>query len=156
MTASHSGRYLLLVGCSQRKTDQSTKCSAIERYDGVNYRVLRKLRRKGLFPSTLDVLIISAKFGLLEACSPIEKYDLRMTSARALELQADVGAALDTILAREQYAAVFVNVGKTYRIALDRSAELHRLGDKVIYASGGIGMKMAAMREWILHLPGQR
>ncbi|HEU0026255.1 MAG TPA: hypothetical protein VFQ25_03995 [Ktedonobacterales bacterium] len=146
------GRYLLMVACSQRKTSSTRPCPAIERYDGVNYRVLRNLKRQGLWPENLDIVIISAKFGLLDASAPIENYDLRMTRDRALALQRDVSAGLDARLRQTDYVEVFVNVGATYRLALEQSGELRRLGGRARYASGGIGIKMGEMRRWILHL----
>jgi cytoplasmic iron level regulating protein YaaA (DUF328/UPF0246 family) len=147
-----SPRQLLLVACSQRKSNQPGKCPAIERYDGVNYLILHKLQRQGQLPPTLDILILSAKYGLIQASTPIETYDLRMTFDRALEMQAQVSQTLDGVLSQHDYAAVFINLGKAYRVALDKSQQLTALGDRVTYAPGGIGVKMAAMRQWILSL----
>lgn len=152
MSANTKARYLLIVACSQRKASAARPLPAIDRYDGVNYRVLHNLKRQGLWPENLDVVIISAKFGLLDANALIENYDLRMTRDRALALQSDVSAGLDAHLQQTDYAEVFVNVGATYRLALERSNELRRLGGRARYASGGIGMKMGEMRQWILHL----
>ncbi len=146
------GRYLLIVACSQRKTGATRPLPAIERYDGVNYRVLRNLKRQGLWPENLDVVIISAKYGLLDANTSIEDYDLRMTRDRALALQGEISAGLDARLRRTDYTEVFVNVGATYRLALEQSRELRQLGGRTRYASGGIGMKMGEMRRWIIHL----
>jgi len=147
-----SPRQLLLVACSQRKSNQPGKCPAIERYDGVNYLILHKLQRQGQLPPTLDIWILSAKYGLIQAGTPIETYDLRMTFDRALEMQAQVSQALDGVLSQHDYAAVFINLGKVYRVALDQSQQLTVLADRVTYAPGGIGVKMAAMRQWILSL----
>ena len=81
MSTEH--RYLLIVACSQRKRSDPGLLPAIERYDGVNFRVLRKARREGYWPENLDVLILSAKYGLLKPDTLIEDYDSRMTQERA-------------------------------------------------------------------------
>ena len=71
--------YLLIVTCSQRKRPDPGLLPAIERYDGVHFRVLRKARQEGHWPANLDVLIVSTKYGLLDLDTAIENYDLRMT-----------------------------------------------------------------------------
>lgn len=153
---SSSGNSLLILGCSQRKSASSGVCPAIDRYDGVNYRVLRKvLHERGRLPY-LAVLILSAKYGLLDAQTPIEAYDQRMTHNRALALQIRVGTDLDATLSSHDYQEVFINVGKTYRLALGKSQELTRQASKVRWASGGIGEKMAEMRRWLFSLPIER
>lgn len=83
-------RYLLIVGCSQRKRSDPGLLPAIERYDGVNFRVLRKAKREGYWPANLDVLILSTKYGLIKPETPIEDYDLRMTRGQALKLQSEI------------------------------------------------------------------
>ncbi len=53
-------RSLLVLSCSQRKRPDSSLLPAIERYDGGNHRLLRKAKREGHWPESLDVLILSA------------------------------------------------------------------------------------------------
>jgi cytoplasmic iron level regulating protein YaaA (DUF328/UPF0246 family) len=77
---------LLILACSARKRLDRSALPAIERYDGVNFRILKKLQREHAFPHDLDVLILSAKYGLLRPETPIEAYNLKMTEARAAEL----------------------------------------------------------------------
>ena len=57
--------YLLIISCSQRKVETSEPLPALERYDGPTYRTLRKAMHEGRIPKNLDVLIISAKYGLI-------------------------------------------------------------------------------------------
>ena len=145
-------RYLLLLACSQRKRTDSTPLPAIERYTGVNFQVLHKAQREGYLPENLDILILSAKYGLLEAKSPIDYYDLKMTSSRAKELQANTSQQLDLILSQTTYKEIFINFGKTYLTAFNSSAMLPQLEQRVIYAAGGIGQKMAQMKEWLYNI----
>lgn len=141
-------RYLLIISCSQRKRTDPEPMPAIERYDGVNFRMLRRLRRQGELPANLDILIVSAKYGLLRGDDAITWYDQRMTRQRALELQASTSNNLDGILRTATYQEIFVNLGKDYMPTLRNSKAI--LGTKTIYAAGGIGRKMAQMKEWIV------
>jgi hypothetical protein len=70
MNAGHI--YLLIVTCSQRKRSDLELLPALERYDGIFFRILRKALREGHWSGTLEVLIISAKYGLLELDTVIE------------------------------------------------------------------------------------
>lgn len=141
--------HLLIVACSQRKRPDPGLLPAIERYDGVNFRVLRKARREGYWPENLDVLILSAKYGLVGPDMLIECYEFPMTLERALALQPATAAGLDACLAQTDYCEVFVNMGQTYLVALAQSRELHRQTEKVRYATGAIGKKMSQMKGWL-------
>lgn len=146
------GRYLLLMGCSQRKHPKDGLVPALELYDGVNYRVLHKAKQDGYWPATLQVLILSAKHVLLDPQTLVEHYDQCMTRERALTLQQKAGADLDAILTQQPFDEVFINLGKLYLLALATSQELPRLGARAHYAKGGIGEKMAEMKRWLIHI----
>ena len=88
-------RYLLIIACSQRKLSDPGLVPAIARYDGGQFRVLRKAHRDGYLSNYLDVLILSAKYGLIKACTPIANYEQRMNRKRASELKAQVSSQLE-------------------------------------------------------------
>ena len=50
--------YLLIVACSQRKQFDAGLLSAIERYDGPTFQVLRKWQRDRGWPDTLTILVL--------------------------------------------------------------------------------------------------
>lgn len=141
-------RRLLILSCSDRKRSDKNKLPAWERYDGVSFRLLKKLEREHSFPKNLDVVILSAKYGLLSPDAPIANYNLKMTASRARQLAPSVSKRLDEWLRRRKYADVFVNLGKAYLSALALSEELPKRSPS--YAQGGIGRKMKQMKEWIL------
>ena len=145
-------KYLLLVSCSQRKNSDSGLLPAIERYDGVNFRVLRKAQREGYFAENLDILILSAKYGLIESDYPIEDYECKMTEGRALILQSEVSSSLDSHLNRNDYREIFLNLGKTYLIAIELSDGIRRADQRILYTTGGIGCKMSQMKKWLYEL----
>jgi hypothetical protein len=47
---------LLILACSARKRLDKSALPAIERYDSVNFRILKKLQREQNFPNDLNVL----------------------------------------------------------------------------------------------------
>lgn len=154
MEIESAPRYLIIIACSQRKRPGAGLLLAIERYDGVNFRVLRKAIQEGYWPENFDVLILSARYGLIRWDTLIEDYDVKMTRKRALALQSKVSADLDAYLAQTNYKEIFVNLGKDYLIALAKCEKLAGLTERVIYATGGIGKKMSQMKKW-LHVISQ-
>jgi hypothetical protein len=148
MVADAVPRLLMILACSARKRHDQGTLPALARYDGVNYRVLRKAQREKRVPDTLDVLILSAEYGILDAQDQIPNYDRLMTPTRARELQPHVARALAARLAAARYEEVFIVVGKTYRIALETAEGVHD-ADRVIYACGGIGEQMSELKQWL-------
>lgn len=139
---------LLILSCSQRKNQSSTPLPAFSRYDGVCFKVLHKLERTARLPDDLRIFMLSAEYGLLSAGQEIDYYDRVMTPARARELCSAVGIALDAELRATSFTEGFVNLGRLYLPALAASSMLKQL--PITYAAGGIGQKMAQMKEWIV------
>lgn len=141
--------YLLIMACSGRKLPTAGLIPAIDRYDGVNFRVLKKAQREGYFPSNLDILIISAKHGLIKPETLIENYDIRMTNKRSLELRDSVSQSLDKHLSNNQYLEIFLNLGKDYLKTISNSKNLTEFSGDLVVGEGRIGQKMAQMKAWI-------
>ncbi|SKB15099.1 hypothetical protein PL11201_690120 [Planktothrix sp. PCC 11201] len=59
---------------------------AIERYNGVAFRVVRKFLQEQT-TDYLDIFILSAKFGLIPAYQLIPNYDQKMDRVRSQELK---------------------------------------------------------------------
>ena len=141
-------KYLLLISCSQRKIATETPHPAIDVYDGPAYRTLRKMRRENRLPKNLDILIISARYGLLFSSDPVTDYDLKMTKARAS--QPDFRRHVTTCLKNYQevgkYQQVFVNLGRVYMKVIEN---FHWGLISYLEASGGIGQRTAQMKAWI-------
>ena len=149
--------YLLIISCSQRKIKTPGVLPAMDRYDGPTYRTLRKFCPDGIMPENLDVVIISAKHGLLQCKQLITHYDQQMTTERADELRPEVQAELKRLIedTREcsfssgAYDQVFINLGKTYMRTLDG---FHWGTISTMEASGGIGLKTQQMKAWLERL----
>ena len=142
---------LLLISCSDCKHTSPEPLSAIERYNGMVYRIMRKARREGYWPRNTDVLIVSAQYGLISEDTPIGRYDQKMTKARSLELQQSVSCFLDEMLKEGHYDEIFINVGKMYMQSVSASTELDRVRSVglVKEAAGGIGMRLQQTKDWI-------
>ncbi|MGD2247882.1 MAG: peroxide stress protein YaaA [Candidatus Methanofastidiosia archaeon] len=142
--------YLLVIGCSQTKDSSPHPMKALERYQGVNFRVIKKFRRERKFPDDLDIVIISAKYGLLRADSVIDDYNMRMTHSRAQELHDHIIKKLKELVSQKKYDEIFVNMGKDYLPAIKGVETLVEC--PVVYAQGRIGEKMAAMKQWLIRI----
>lgn len=138
-------RSLLLIACSARKrVNPPEPIRALDRYDGVFFRVLRKWIRNAprSFP---EVLIISAKFGLIGSDALIPSYDYRMTAGRARELMKGIRSSLSQHLAQNSYTRIFVNLGKNYRSTVDGIPAL----EQATWANGPIGLRARQTKEWL-------
>ena len=143
-------KYLLIVSCTATKDPRPGTMSAFNRY---NFDVLKKAKREGYYPPNLDLLILSAKYGLITPDTPIADYDCVMIGDRARELQQRVSAKLDRHLLQKDYQEIFVNLGANYLIAIQQAREIRHQSQRVIYAEGGIGSKKGHMKRWILSIP---
>lgn len=151
------GRRCLIIGCSQKKNVSVGSVSAIERYDGPSFRVLRKfLREEPAAKSHLHVLVLSAKFGLINGQEQIGVYDQRMTRQRAFELQEEVKKRILDLILPYDYDEIFLSMGKTYLLALENLSQIVGPETKVRTASGGSGRKLTELKSWLRgqELPG--
>jgi hypothetical protein len=139
----------LILACSQRKSGGRSPAPAIHLYDGVNYRVLRKFLRERGWPPGLQIKILSAKYGLIDATDLIEHYDQRLDQQTAGRLNK---ATLKLLKRVPAPASVFVNLGADYLLAV-RGIELAFPQADLTFAPGPIGKKMRAMKKWLHQLP---
>ncbi len=143
--------HLLILACSQRKSDAKSPMPALRLYDGVNYRVLRKFLAERNWPPGLQIKILSAKYGLIDATTLIEPYEQRLTPDRARRINRETLTRLGELPVP---ATVFVNLGKDYLPAIAGFEEVFSKS-KITYAKGAIGMKMQGMKRWLRTLPGR-
>lgn len=131
---------LLIQSCSATKNEVETPVPALELYDGYFFRIIKKAVRAGRFEHGIDILIISAKHGVVEPDDEITHYDQRMDTERASELNDDVVDTIASKVAEHGYEKVWINLGKDYLPAVDG---IERDVDApVMYIDGnGIGMK---------------
>jgi len=131
---------LLIQSCSATKNEVETPVPALELYDGYFFRIIKKAVRAGRFERGIDILIISAKHGVVEPEDEITYYDQRMDTERAKELNDEVVDTIAGKVAEHGYEKVWINLGKDYLPAVDGLE--HDVDAPVMYIDGdGIGMK---------------
>ena len=145
-------RYLLIISCSNSKNHQEGLIPAIRRYTGAWYGVINKLKREGKFPSNVDVLIISAKYGLIRLNDLIEDYNWKMDVSRAKELNESVIEKLKVILIKTDYESVLINMGRDYMEAMQGFEGVMLPLHKAFVLKGRIGYRKKEMRNWLLSI----
>jgi hypothetical protein len=139
---------LLILSCSQRKSPATGRVPAVDRYDGPAFRVLRKYLREGPAQAP-GVLILSARYGLIEAGRRIPWYDQRLSASSAKKLRPAVLETAGRVLGSRPWRAVGVCAGKDYTAALDGLADLLPQGARIDLLGGGLGKRLAALRDWL-------
>lgn len=142
---------LLVVACSQRKREDPGPLPAIECYDGGAFRVIRKLKREGKWPDGLTLLILSAKYGLIEGERHITPYDLRMTTARAADLSGNTEKQLVKVVKAQGIGEIYFALGKDYLPAIGETASKLSQVDIQI-AEGRIGQRLSELKSWITQI----
>ena len=139
---------LLIQSCSATKHSVENPVPALDLYDGYFFRIIKKARRADQLNPGLDILILSAKHGIIKPTDEIGYYDQRMDTDRARELNDDVVATIAEKVATESYSKVWVNLGKDYQPAVDGLAEA--VDVPVAHIDGaGIGIKGKQLKQLV-------
>ncbi len=138
----------IIVGCSKIKRRDRKLIPAIERYDGSVYKILRNYLGNGGSQNKLDILIISAKYGLIKDSSKISYYNQIMNKKRAKELNVNLVKELNEYLTANKYPEIFINLGEMYLSAIEGFRVPHTQ-TKITYAEGRIGERLAEMKNWL-------
>jgi hypothetical protein len=144
-----SGRRLLILSCSQRKRPDPGLLPAIKRYDGPAFWVLRHfLREQPDCSQHLDVFILSAYYGLIQAYHPIIEYNQVMTPSRAIELHDEVLASFASLF-RIDYTDLCLAMSKKYLKALEGWPTLLRSDVRSTIVSGSQGTRLTQLKHWL-------
>lgn len=140
----------LILSCSQTKVSQPDLLPAVDRYDGPIYHVLRKyLREAPLQSPLLDIFILSAEFGLISANKRIPVYERQMTASRAAQLRTQVMETIRQNILSAQYSEIFVSMGQTYLLALDKLPELVGEDTQLITSNNSSGKMLSELKKWL-------
>ena len=134
-------RSLLIISCSRAKDKTLGLLPAVMRYKGPLYPTLHKAIREKRFPESLDILIVSAKYGVLTSDEPIEDYDQKIDTKRARELRPSVQKKLETFLDRKDYDQLFNGLWQVYNKTLE-GFDLEKHFTHVIPVENNRGKKM--------------
>lgn len=139
---------LLIISCSAAKRGgPPAKMPAIERYDGVFFKVLRKAWREPDQRDSVVLLIISAKYGLITPETRIANYDTKINSRQAAKLGPKIRQGIKLAVRRNKPSKILVNLGKSYESII---RELPELQDAV-WAEGPIGKRAATLKSWLVN-----
>ena len=147
-----SQKYLLIISCSQRKKKVKGKVRAWDLYDGVVFRMLKKIEREKGLPKNLDILILSAKYGFLRPNDFIEYYDHRLTKEDIKRKKKFFLLGLKQRIKNDSISTVFVCLGKDYLAGINSFEKLFYNEMRFIFANGGIGKKMSQLKNWLLNM----
>lgn len=145
-----TGTKLLIVSCSKRKAPYKGEVQAINLYDGPLYRMLRKNVQSFSNEDGLDIMIMSAKYGLIEPTKLIKNYDVKMTPDRANELIDHNCEIIKAMVEKKQYTDVLVNLGKDYRESIEPALNYFQAGD-VNVLKGPIGTRLSSTKKWLFN-----
>lgn len=165
-------RFVLLLPCSKAKREDAGEIPAFDRYNGPLYQVLHKRAREewpALYPArqasvagpppALEVLILSAQYGLIEAATPIAWYDRKLDRPRAAELLPAVTRALIAHTKGLGIGDRLLYYPCHFYALLIPPAWLHQLrnGGVVVETIGGwSGQCAAQLRRWLLETAAAR
>lgn len=139
---------LLVQSCSATKNQVTEPTQALDVYDGYFFRIIKKAKREGAFDSDIDICILSAKYGLIDAEDEIKTYDQRMTSSRAEELRESVTDDIHKRVEKKGYAEVVLNLGKDYLRSVDSLSGRCDV-EIVTLQGGGIGEKGKQLKQFV-------
>lgn len=142
---------LILLSASRRRSSNLEPLPAIERYQGVYFRVLKKYLREGRLKDT-DILIVSEKFGVLRPKDLVPYHKPFEGKLGKEEVQKARQANLTKLaetLSEKQYSEIFVVCGREFQKLIDSFQNL--TNTKVVFCEGaGLGPKAQNLKKWIL------
>lgn len=146
---------LLIISCSKSKVKTRGVLPAHERYSKGNaYTSIDKAKKRYFPTGYLDILIISAKYGLLEWDTEIEYYCHKMKKKRAEELRPKVQTDLQSFLEGTNYDKLYICMGEKYRMTLDGFDWRDHFSDKIV-AKGDRGKQRNQLIGWLKDLHSQ-
>ena len=147
MERNKTDKRLLIISCSKRK--KNGKKRAWDVYDGIVFRMLKKMEREVGLPKDLEMLILSAKYGIIRPDQLIEEYDECITQSKIKELKPYIEGQLSDYLNHQLPREIFCCLGKQYLQAIYDNLESTEIAFSA--AKGRIGEKLATTRHWVLN-----
>lgn len=148
-------KLIIVAGSPRIRKEPANPIPAIQRFDGVFIRLVRKYSKH---LRDFDVLILSPVYGLIKAEQKIgfkepirgSWRDLDLSKDDISELRESSLSTLQKLLTRREYNEIYVNVGKSMLKVIEGFEKTVPQSTKITYSQGpGIGPKMAHMKNWI-------
>lgn len=139
--------HLLIMACSSKKNPTKKEVPAINLYEGVFYSVLRNaFKENPRMRKHIKVLIVSAKYGLMDSDQIISTYELKMDSEIAAQQKESNTKLLQKYLEEIKPETVTVVMGEIYLSSVDFDS----LNIPITYIKGeGIGYMLGSFKSWL-------
>ncbi|UCG04488.1 MAG: hypothetical protein JSW11_10995 [Candidatus Heimdallarchaeota archaeon] len=148
-TSLGKARKLLIVSCSATKDPEAKDIPAILRYSGEVFLILKSIISNSLWPQHIDLIIVSAKFGLLNPLDKIPYYDEALKMERISFLKKMIKAQVKT-LDLTHYSESFMNLSKRYFQSIEGLIDvLEKLNCNIIQVERE--KRNNAMLAWLVH-----
>ena len=139
---------LLILSCSKAKSSNGGRIPALARYDGPAFRVLRRFISVSGDYTTVDILILSARYGFISPRKQIASYDQPMGLGGGPPA-AKLLSQLTARTAGKRYAKVFINLGADYLSRLPDLPSILAGNPVIVLAEGRIGKRLHDMKAWL-------
>ena len=123
---------------------------AIERYDGVAFRLLRRYIRVSGDP--LNIFILSSKFGLISHTEKIPYYNSKLTLTRASKMKGKIYSQAKQLFLTDSNSnekKYFINLGRIYQHAFSKILDDLPIQAQVISVTGSSGNRLSKMYDWL-------
>ena len=140
----------LILSCSKRKILNQEVVPAIERYDGVAFRLLRRYLRNS--NDDLEIYILSARCGLIPHTEKISYYDSKMTLIEARQLKSKILQQAEKLFLCKNFLEqkrIFINLGHNYFESFSGVYAILAEQCDITTASGSSGRRLAQMHDWL-------
>ena len=138
---------LLVLSCTLSKLKGDGYLPALERYTGPSFGVVKKYLRTHPQDS-IEILILSARFGLISAETLIPYYEQKMTKWQAEEFNHHLIETLKFKVANNHYFDAFFNLGSSYKLAFIGLETIFK-PQIISWASGSIGRRISLLYQWL-------
>jgi len=145
-------RRLIIIAGSKRQNSNPQPLPAIERYEGVYFRVLKKHIREGKMKNT-DILILTEKYGLLSSNQLVPynpEYSPRIATNNLNDARRRNLQKLQQELSKEEYLEIFINVGKDFWPLIEGLENVVGKTKVTLAKGSALGSKASNMKQWIL------
>jgi hypothetical protein len=139
---------LLIVACSQRKRSDKGLLPAIERYDGPVFNMTRRYLRQQQEPSNTDILVLSAKYGLIDAQCLIPDYDQKLSPNIDNKFFEQVNVSLQEKFANNNYRSICIGMSQNYYKVL-APYNFSAYSPEIIQVIGGHGNLLSGLHKWL-------
>jgi hypothetical protein len=148
-------KLIIVSGSTRAFREPAYPIPAIQRFDGVFIRLVRKYHKQ---LRDFDILILSPVYGLIKAekkigfVEPIRGSwrNLNLSESAISKLRETSLSTLQKLLKKKQYEEIYVNVGKSLLRTIEGFDKMVPQAVTITYAQGsGVGPKMAHMKKWI-------